>query len=186
MGERLRRRAFRSVEHQLADFAQEPGQVTATLRTQDGATRNIAAAWVAGCDGARSTVRERSGIAFAGAPYEHVFYVADTQATGRMVPDEVNVYLWRDGFHLLFPMRGADHWRMVGILPEALRGREGVSFDDVVPSIRHEASSLQIVFRSCSWFSTYQFITGAPSGPRPPRFPVGDAAHVHSPSARKA
>ena len=31
--------------------------------------------------------------------------------------DELNVYLWRDGFHLLFPMRGKDHWRIVGILP---------------------------------------------------------------------
>ena len=34
-----------------------------------------------------------------------------------MVPDEVNVYLWREGFHLFFPMRGTDHWRVVGILP---------------------------------------------------------------------
>ena len=75
------------------------------------------AAWVAGCDGARSAVRELSGITFPGAPYEHVFFVADTEVTGNMVPDEVNVYLWRKGFHLFFPMRGKDHWRIVGILP---------------------------------------------------------------------
>lgn len=31
--------------------------------------------WVAGCDGARSTVRERTGIPFVGAPYEQVFFV---------------------------------------------------------------------------------------------------------------
>ena len=66
-------------------------------------------------------MRELSGIAFPGAPYEHVFFVADTQATGTMVPDEVNVYLWREGFHLFFPMRGKDHWRIVGILPPELR-----------------------------------------------------------------
>ena len=41
-----------------------------------------------------------------------------------MVPDELNVYLWRDGFHLFFPMRGNDHWRVVGILPPHLRERD--------------------------------------------------------------
>jgi len=182
MGGRLREQGLAvQWNTELVDFAQEPGQIMATLRAQDGATRKIAAAWIAGCDGARSTVRERSGIAFAGAPYEHVFYVADTEATGRMVPDEVNVYLWRDGFHLLFPMRGADHWRMVGILPEALRGREGVSFDDVVPSIRHEAGS-ELAFRSCSWFSTYRIHHRRAVRFRDRRaFLLGDAAHVHSP-----
>ena len=34
---------------------------------------------------------------FPGAPYEHVFFVADVTATGSMVADEVNVYLWRRG-----------------------------------------------------------------------------------------
>ena len=65
--------------------------------------RKVTAAWVGGCDGARSAVRELTGIAFPGAPYEHVFFVADTEVTGNMVPDEVNVYLWRAGFHLFFP-----------------------------------------------------------------------------------
>ena len=54
---------------------QEPSHVAATLRTTDGSERTIRATWVAGCDGARSAVRDLSGIAFPGAPYEHVFYV---------------------------------------------------------------------------------------------------------------
>ena len=58
-----------------------------------------------------------------------------------MVPDELNVYLWRDGFHLFFPMRGKDHWRVVGILPPELRGRDDLTFDDVVPSLRDEAGA---------------------------------------------
>ena len=97
--------------------------------------------WVAGCDGARSAVRELSGITFPGAPYEHVFFVADVEGPGRMVPDEVNVYLWREGFHLLFPMRGQDHWRIVGILPEELRGKDDVTFEAVIPSLRKEAGA---------------------------------------------
>lgn len=34
-----------------------------------------------------------NGIGFPDAPYEHSFFVADTEATGSMVPDELNVQL---------------------------------------------------------------------------------------------
>ena len=118
---------------ELIALAQKPDQVIATLKLPDGTSRDFTASWVAGCDGAHSAVRELTGITFPGAPYEHVFFVADVEATGGMVPDEVNVYLWREGFHLLFPMRGEDHWRVVGILPEPLRNKPGVGFDDGDP-----------------------------------------------------
>jgi 2-polyprenyl-6-methoxyphenol hydroxylase-like FAD-dependent oxidoreductase len=182
MGERLRE-AGTAVEWQteLVALEQQPDRVLATLRRPDGATRTVAAAWVAGCDGARSAVREMNGIGFPGAPYEHVFFVADTQARGGMVPGEINVYLWQAGFHLFFPMRGEDHWRVVGILPEQLRGRDGVTFDDVVPSVRGEAGA-GLAFASCSWFSTYRIHHRAAARFRDRRcFLLGDAAHIHSP-----
>jgi 2-polyprenyl-6-methoxyphenol hydroxylase-like FAD-dependent oxidoreductase len=126
-------------------------------------------------------VRERCGIDFVGAPYEHVFFVADTVVTGTMVPDEVNVYLWRAGFHLFFPLRGADHWRIVGIVPANLRDRDDVSFDAVLPSIRNEAG-MGLSFRQCSWFSTYRIAHRSAERFRDRRcFLLGDAAHVHSP-----
>ena len=128
----------------------------ATLKQPDGTTREVAAAWVAGCDGAHSAVRELNGIAFPGAPYEHVFFVADVEATGSMVPDELNVYLWRDGFHLFFPMRGKDHWRIVGILPPELRGRDGsdVRRRDAVDARGGGRRACRS--RRARWFSTYR------------------------------
>jgi 2-polyprenyl-6-methoxyphenol hydroxylase-like FAD-dependent oxidoreductase len=165
---------------ELVGLAQDERRVTATLRQPDGATREVTAAWVGGCDGARSAVREKSGIGFPGAPYEHVFFVADTEATGDMVPDEVNVYLWREGFHLYFPMRGKDHWRVVGILPPALRDKPHVTLDDVIPSMRAESGSL--AFKSCTWFSTYRIAHRSAARFRDRRcFLLGDAAHIHSP-----
>jgi 2-polyprenyl-6-methoxyphenol hydroxylase-like FAD-dependent oxidoreductase len=166
---------------ELVAFEQQADHVDATLRLPHGGTRKVRAAWVAGCDGARSAVRELSGITFPGAPYEHVFFVADTEATGAMVRDEVNVYLWREGFHLFFPMRGKDHWRVVGILPAELRGKEDVGFEAVVPSVRHEAGSA-LSFKSCTWFSTYRIHHRAAERFRDRRcFLLGDAAHIHSP-----
>lgn len=166
---------------ELAGLEQAPDQVTATLRSGSGEERSISAAWVAGCDGAKSAVRELCGIDFPGAPYEHVFFVADTEATGTMVPDEVNVYLWRDGAHLFFPMRGEDHWRIVGILPEALRNRADVTFDSVLPSLRGEAGA-GLSIRACTWFSTYRIHHRCAARFRDRRcFLLGDAAHIHSP-----
>jgi 2-polyprenyl-6-methoxyphenol hydroxylase-like FAD-dependent oxidoreductase len=183
MGERLRDwRMAVQWNTELVAMTQAPGHVTATLKQPDGTTRTLTAAYVAGCDGARSAVRELNGIGFPGAPYEHVFFVADTEATGPMVPDELNVYLWREGFHLLFPMRGADRWRVVGILPPQLQGRDDLTFDEVVPWIRREAGAA-LGFRRCDWFSTYRIHHRAAERFRDRRcFLLGDAAHIHSPA----
>lgn len=166
---------------ELVALEQKPGHVEARLRGPDGDVRTVTARYVAGCDGARSTVRELNGIGFPGAPYEHVFFVADTEATGPMVAGELNVYMWRDGFHLYFPMRGADRWRVIGILPQELRAQEGVTFEDVLPSLRGEGGE-RIAFRSCAWFSTYRIHHRVTESFRRGRcFLLGDAAHVHSP-----
>jgi 2-polyprenyl-6-methoxyphenol hydroxylase-like FAD-dependent oxidoreductase len=182
MGERLGELGM-SVQWstELTAFQQHADHVAATLTHPDGTSRTISAGWIAGCDGARSTVREACGITFPGAPYEHVFFVADTEMTGTMVPDQVNVYLWRDGFHLFFPMRGKDHWRVVGILPKALRGKKDVDFNAVIPSLTGEAGS-GLSFKQCLWFSTYRIHHRSAERFREGRcFILGDAAHIHSP-----
>ncbi len=165
---------------ELIGLTQDAAGITALLK-QDGTTRELRAKWLAGCDGARSAVRELNQIAFEGAPYEHVFFVADTVANGDMVPDEINVYLWRQGFHLFFPMRGTNHWRVVGILPTSLRDKPDITFNDVKPSVRGEAGNT-LGFESCSWFSTYRIHHRRAAHFRNHRcFLLGDAAHIHSP-----
>ena len=166
---------------ELVALEQAADHVTATLKQPDGTTLTVTAAYLAGCDGGHSMVRELSGIKFPGAPYEHVFFVADTEATGRMVAEELNVYLWRDGFHLFFPMRGKDRWRVIGILPKKLQDRDDVTFDELSPDIQREAGA-NLSFKQCSWFSTYRIHHRAASKFRDRRcFLLGDAAHVHSP-----
>jgi 2-polyprenyl-6-methoxyphenol hydroxylase-like FAD-dependent oxidoreductase len=166
---------------ELVGLAQQSDRVAASVRNSDGTTRELTTSWMGGCDGARSIVRETSGIAFEGAPYEHVFFVADTQVTGPMSPGELNVYLWRGGFHLFFPMRGTDHWRVVGILPPELRSRDDVTLDNVAPAIRAEAGA-GVEFQKCSWFSTYRIHHRRAERFRDRRcFLMGDAAHIHSP-----
>jgi len=167
---------------ELTGIRQEPGHVSATLEQPDGSTRKVQAAYVAGCDGGHSAVRELCGITFPGAAYEHVFFVADTEATGPMVAEELNIYLWREGFHLFFPMRGKDRWRVIGILPKKLQGRDDVTFEELSPDIRREAGA-KLDFKECSWFSIYHIHHRAAEKFRDRRcFLLGDAAHVHSPA----
>jgi 2-polyprenyl-6-methoxyphenol hydroxylase-like FAD-dependent oxidoreductase len=166
---------------ELIGLEQRATHVVTTLRQANGSTRKIEARWVAGCDGAHSAVRDLNEIAFPGAPYEHVFFVADTEATGPMVPGELNVYLWRRGFHLFFPMRGMNHWRVVGILPRDLRARDDLEFDAVLPSIVKQVGTL-LSFQRCRWFSTYRIHHRHAAKFRDRRcFLLGDAAHIHSP-----
>ena len=166
---------------ELVALEQQADRVDVTLKLPDGSNSTMTASWIAGCDGSRSSVRELNRISFPGEPYEHVFFVADTEATGPMKQGELNVYLWQDGFHLFFPMRGKDRWRVIGILPKALRNRDDLAFDEVIPAIQYEAGS-GVTFKECSWFSTYRIHHRAAERFRERRcFLLGDAAHVHSP-----
>ena len=165
---------------ELIGLEQHPSHVTATIKDPDGNTRTIEAAYVAGCDGSRSGVRELNKIGFPGAPYEHSFFVADTEATGPMVAGELNVYLWPTGFHLYFPMHGTNRWRVIGILPQDLETKSDLTFADLGPSLRQEGGAVR--FLSCLWFSTYRIHHRRTERFRDRRcFLLGDAAHVHSP-----
>lgn len=167
---------------ELVGLEQSADHVEVTLKHQDGSSRRINAKWVMGCDGAHSAVREMSGIGFPGAPYEQTFFVADTEATGSMKAGELNIYLWRDGFHLFFPIKGKNRWRVIGILPQRLRERANLAFDELIPSIQGEACA-DLAFRRCSWFSTYRIHHRAAERFRDRRcFLLGDAAHIHSPA----
>jgi 2-polyprenyl-6-methoxyphenol hydroxylase-like FAD-dependent oxidoreductase len=166
---------------ELIDLEQQAEDVRITLRLADRSMQEIRARWVAGCDGAHSAVRHLNRIEFPGAPYEHVFFVADTTATGPMTPDELNIYLWRDEFHLFFPMRGPNHWRVVGIVPTELRERAHLTLADVETSVRRHAGAA-LRFNECRWFSTYRIHHRRAERFRDRRcFLLGDAAHIHSP-----
>jgi 2-polyprenyl-6-methoxyphenol hydroxylase-like FAD-dependent oxidoreductase len=86
--ERLLINALRDVgvsverETELARFEERGDRVVAWLRRPNGDLDTCEAAFVAGCDGAHSRVRETLSIGFPGGTYEHLFYVADVEARG--------------------------------------------------------------------------------------------------------
>src|SRR6185312_5799640 len=60
----------------LTDFREEAEGIEAELEGPAGRI-TCRCLFLAGCDGARSAVRQKLGLGFPGGTYEHLFYVAD-------------------------------------------------------------------------------------------------------------
>ena len=164
----------------LAALTQRADGVDATLTRADGSTESCAAQYVAGCDGARSAVRQALDIGFPGATYSQYFYVADVQATGPTANGEVHVALDDADFLIVFPMKGAGRVRLVGVA----RDKGGRSDADVrFADVSHLAlEHLGVHVDSVNWFSTYHVHHRVAARFRDRRaFLLGDAAHIHSP-----
>ena len=161
---------------ELIDLEQFDDRVVAHLQ---GSTTE--AAFVAGCDGARSTVREKLGISFGGGTYEHLFYVADVEAGGPQVDRQIHVSVDTSDFTAVFPLKDEGRVRLIGtIRPEAENESEKeLGWDDVSKGLLQR---LRIDVRRVNWFSTYHVHHRVASRFRESRiFLLGDAAHIHSP-----
>ena len=91
---------------ELLDFEDAGGRVRAHLKRADGTVETCEAAYIAGCDGAHSTVREALEIGFPGGTYSHLFYVADVEASGAAMNGELHVALDTTDFLAVFPLKG--------------------------------------------------------------------------------
>ncbi len=97
---------------ELLGFEETVIGVVARLKRADGNIETCSAAFIAGCDGAHSTVREILGIGFPGGTYDHLFYVADVEARGALMNGELHVGLNAlFDFLAVFPMSSGRAWR---------------------------------------------------------------------------
>jgi 2-polyprenyl-6-methoxyphenol hydroxylase-like FAD-dependent oxidoreductase len=127
-----------------------------------------------------SKVREVMKIGFTGGTYEHIFYVADVEATGTLTNGEIHVGLDKSDFLALFPLRGQGRARLVGtVRDQAQTQRKTLTWDDVNTLVM---GWMPLKFARVNWFSTYQVHHRVADRFRKGRaFLLGDAAHVHSP-----
>jgi 2-polyprenyl-6-methoxyphenol hydroxylase-like FAD-dependent oxidoreductase len=164
---------------ELADFEDQAGQIRATLRK--GGTEEVGSyAYLAGCDGARSRVREVLGTGFPGGTYDHLFYVADVDAAGPPMNGELHVDLDDADFLAVFPMQQTGRARLIGsVRDDAAKDHEHLEFEDVRGRAMH---NLRIEVTKVNWFSTYRVHHRVAQQFRKGRaFLLGDAAHIHSP-----
>jgi 2-polyprenyl-6-methoxyphenol hydroxylase-like FAD-dependent oxidoreductase len=171
-----------TVERQteLTHFDLRDDLVRAKLRRPDGTEEICEASYLAGCDGARSIVREALAIGFPGGTYSHIFYVADAEGSGVAANGEIHVDLERSDFLAVFPLKGTGRIRLVGTVTERPDNSHGdLTFEDV----RGRAiGNLHLTIDRVNWFSTYRVHHRVAAKFRQGRaFLLGDAAHIHSP-----
>ena len=174
MGVRVERRT------ELLGYSDERGHVVAKLRGPAG-EEDCEATYIAGCDGARSQVRETMGTGFPGGTYQQVFYVADVVASGPPIDGELHVDLDEADFLAIFALAGEGHARLIGtVRDERAEHAETLRFEDVSGrAIEH----LKIRVDKANWFSTYHVHHRVAEHFRKEHaFLLGDAAHIHSPA----
>src|SRR5262245_32440522 len=161
-------------------YRDEGDGVIARLRGPDGREENCEAAYIAGCDGVRSSVRETMGTGFGGGTYRHLFYVADVEASGPAIDGELNADIDEADFLAVFPLAGKGRVRLIGTVRDERADRaETLTFDDVG---RRIIENLKVDVKTVNWFSTYHVHHRVAQHFRKGRaFLLGDAAHVHSP-----
>jgi 2-polyprenyl-6-methoxyphenol hydroxylase-like FAD-dependent oxidoreductase len=99
---------------ELLGYRNEGGRVIARVRGPDGQEEHCEAAYIAGCDGVHSIVRETMGTGYPGGTYRHLFYVADVEASGPAIDGELHVDLEEADFLAVFPLAGKGRARLIG------------------------------------------------------------------------
>ncbi len=165
---------------ELLKFEDTAGGVIAYLQRSNGEQEICEAAYIAGCDGAHSTIRQALQIGFAGGIYAHLFYVADVQASGATMNGELHIALDRTDFLVVFPLKCEGQARLVGTLrQEAEHQQQDLSWNDVS---RRVLEWISIDVERVNWFSTYRVHHRVAAHFRQGRaFLLGDASHIHSP-----
>jgi 2-polyprenyl-6-methoxyphenol hydroxylase-like FAD-dependent oxidoreductase len=165
---------------ELLAFEETAGGVRARIARPDGSTESLDVAYIAGCDGAHSVVREALQIGFPGGLYEHLFYVADVEARGDAMNGELHVDLDTTDFLVVFPLKGENRARLIGtVREEHAHEHDDLTWDDVSRGI---LESMRLRVERVHWFSTYHVHHRVAGRFRSGRaFLAGDAAHIHSP-----
>jgi 2-polyprenyl-6-methoxyphenol hydroxylase-like FAD-dependent oxidoreductase len=165
---------------ELVAFEDATDRVLARLKRTDGTVESCEAAYIAGCDGAHSTVREALAIGFPGGTYEHVFYVADVEARGPAMNGELHAALDSTDFLAVFPLKDEGRARLIGTVRADVEPQhENLLWTDVSTRV---IEWMHIDVERVHWFSTYHVHHRVADRLRKGRaFLLGDAAHIHSP-----
>lgn len=163
---------------ELKELNQSETQIHAILE-KAGTEEVCQPIYVCGCDGAHSTVRSQLKIDFPGGTYNNLFYVADVKIEGGFQADAF-MNLGAGGFAQMFPVRSSGMQRLIGLVPEALSGRNDLSFEDIRPEAEQ---LLHVHVDHVNWFAAYHVHHRVAEHFQVGRcFLAGDAGHIHSPA----
>jgi len=174
-------RVERTVE--LTTFTKSANGLTSTLRYADGYEEIIESSWLAGCDGAHSTVRHQLGVEFEGSTQASDWILADTHISGVPHPNEICAFWHSEGVLIIFPITPG-RYRVI-----ADTGAADPSHPRPDPTLEEVQAVLDqrgpggIKISDPIWLATFHINERKVANYQSGRvFLVGDAAHIHSPA----
>jgi 2-polyprenyl-6-methoxyphenol hydroxylase-like FAD-dependent oxidoreductase len=177
---------------ELARFHAESDSIGCVLRRRDGPEESCRVRYLGGCDGAHSTVRKGSGIAFEGGAYPQTFALGDVEADGSLDSDAIHAFGMGRGFAMFFPLGHPTTWRVMAMEASGSRNDVPSSRDDDVTTHELSLAELQTMvddptfgsvrLRNPAWLTRFRLHhRQAASYQQGGIFLAGDAAHIHSP-----
>jgi 2-polyprenyl-6-methoxyphenol hydroxylase-like FAD-dependent oxidoreductase len=168
-------------ETELTGLVQDADGVTVEVRTAEGRTESLRAAYVVGTDGMRSAVREAIGLPFPGRSVIRSVVLADVRLTEE--PENLlTVNAVGDAFAFLAPFGDGYHrviaWNRARDVPDS----EPLDLDEV-KEVTRLALGRDFGMRDARWMSRFHSDERQAPAYRVGRvFLAGDAAHVHTPA----
>jgi 2-polyprenyl-6-methoxyphenol hydroxylase-like FAD-dependent oxidoreductase len=170
---------------ELVAFAADVQGVTCTLRHQDGNTEQLHARHLAGCDGARSTVRRLAGIPFEGGSYPQTFVLGDLEVDD-LERGAAHAFVGASGMLFFFPLERPASWRMLGMRPTVPGRTDEEPSEPSLADLQAVADAFnggKLRLRDPVWLTYFRLHHRQAVHYRAGRvFLAGDAAHVHSPA----
>jgi len=156
-------------------------RVLVTLGRMDGATEEIDASYVVGCDGSRSAVRQAAGLEFQGGGYDQSWLLADVVLDPMLDPSWLHGFTSIDGPIFFFPL-SKSIWRIVLLRKRGESATTEVTMNEIVDILKKNNFG-HLRARDPSWLAGFGIQHRRTVHIRTGRvFLCGDAAHVHSPA----
>jgi 2-polyprenyl-6-methoxyphenol hydroxylase-like FAD-dependent oxidoreductase len=170
-------------EHTVTGLRQDAEGVDLDVATPDG-TQRMRAAYVVGCDGAGSTVRQAAGIGWAGEPSTWTTILGDTELTDP--PQGRALTLNRPGGSIYMVDLGGGRWRIAPIDHATFADpvSKPVTFSDLRAStLRLAGTDFGMRETPDTWLSRVgDEARHAPAYQEGRVLLAGDAAHIHFPA----
>jgi 2-polyprenyl-6-methoxyphenol hydroxylase-like FAD-dependent oxidoreductase len=146
---------------------------------EEASVERVRVAWVIGCDGAHSSVREALNIPFKGENLGTHLALADISAEVNLTDDELHLFFSPEGFTILIPLPEPGFWRIVFSLP---KGTKVTHTRDWFLELAQKRLHVPVNIGLPTWMADFVVRQRKVDRYREGRvFLAGDAAHCHSP-----
>jgi 2-polyprenyl-6-methoxyphenol hydroxylase-like FAD-dependent oxidoreductase len=167
---------------ELTGFTSDAHGITATLGHPDGKTEALRAAYLIGCDGGGSFVRQVLGLTSATTPRQTAWYLADVELLNApLARDELASFWHEDGYLAVFPIPDGKF----RIVANAGRGDDfapGTPPLEKIQAIIDRRGPGGVTAANPAWLYAFYVPESNLASYRSGRvFLAGDAAHVHNP-----